>query len=116
MPFAAAHDFWEIRMSVVETLVASLQARAAVLRGLGYRVQFVLSDTGESILLDATGGAVDIAEGGGPADTVLELSSGDLTRLIAGKLSPMLAFSLGKLKVEGSKGVAMKLASLLDED
>ena len=37
-------------------------------------------------------------------------------KLIAGRLSPMLAFTLGKLKVEGSKGVAMKLASLLDED
>jgi putative sterol carrier protein len=44
------------------------------------------------------------------------LSSDDLIRLIAGRLSPMLAFSTGRLRVEGSKGVALKLASLLDED
>lgn len=103
-------------MPSVESLIGAMRARAASLRGLGYRVRFLLSDTGESILLDATGGGVEIEEGEGEADTVLELTSDNLAKLIAGRLSPMLAFSLGKLKVEGSKGVAMKLASLLDED
>jgi putative sterol carrier protein len=103
-------------MADVETLISAMRARGAALRGLGYRVRFVLSDTGDSILLDATGGPVSIEAGDGAADTVLELSSADLAKLIGGKLSPMLAFSLGKLKIGGSKGVAMKLASLLDED
>ena len=52
----------------------------------------------------------------GAADTVLSLSSADLLKLADGKLSPMLAFATGRLKVEGSKGVAMKLAAMLDED
>ena len=47
---------------------------------------------------------------------MLRLSSTDLEKLMRGKLSPMLAFSTGRLRVEGSKGVAMKLGSLLDED
>jgi putative sterol carrier protein len=103
-------------MSNGESLIDALRARAATLRGLGHRVRFELTDTGESILLDASFGSVSITMGEGEAETVLHLTSADLGRLIAGKLSPMLAFSLGKLKVEGSKGVAMKLASLLDED
>lgn len=103
-------------MPTADNLVAAMQARAASLRSLGYRVKFALTDTDETILLDATGNRLMIAAGDGEADTVLHLSSTDLHKMIAGKLSPMLAFSLGKLRVDGSKGVAMKLASLLDED
>ena len=50
------------------------------------------------------------------ADTVLRMSAENLGKLMAGRLSPMLAFSTGRLRIEGSKGVALKLASLLDED
>jgi putative sterol carrier protein len=102
-------------MPDVETLITSLRQHAPALRGLGYRVRFELTDTADTILLDATGGAAEVLEGGGEADTVLRLSSDDLARLITGRLSPMLAFTTGRLKVDGSRGVAMKLASLLDE-
>ncbi len=44
----------------------------------------------------------------------MTLSSDNLLKLIQGKLSPMMAFSTGRLKVQGSQGVAMKLAGLLD--
>jgi putative sterol carrier protein len=37
-----------------------------------------------------------------------------LVQLIDGRLSPTLAYTLGQIKVEGSLGVAMKLASLLE--
>lgn len=107
-------------MADQDSLIAALQARSARLRGLGYRVRFdVAGEDGEaSILLDATAGApvIEPADGTTEADTILRLDAGDLAKLIAGRLSPMLAFSTGRLRVEGSKGVAMKLAGLLDED
>ncbi len=102
-------------MPDADSLIAALRKQAASLRTLGYRVCFELTDTGEAILLDATGGAAELSAESGDADTVLELSSDDLARLIAGRLSPMLAFSTGRLKVEGSRGVALKLASLLED-
>ncbi len=102
-------------MTDTQTLIASLRRHAPKLRTLGYRVRFALTDSADTIMLD-TDGAADIDEGTGEADTVLTLSSDDLARLIAGRLSPMLAFTTGRLKVAGSRGVAMKLASLLDED
>ena len=37
-----------------------------------------------------------------------------MEELILGKLSPMVAFTMGKLKVLGSKGVALKLSGLLE--
>lgn len=105
-------------MADTEALMAAMRARGASLRSLGYRVRFELTDRCESIMLDAAGGGAELREAkdGEEADTVLRLSSDDLGKLVAGKLSPMLAFATGKLRVEGSKGVAMKLASLLDED
>ncbi len=106
-------------MADAESLMAGIRTRAESLRSLGYRVRFDLTDTEESILLDATGGGaptIEAASGEEEADTVLRLSAADAEKLVTGKLSPMLAFSTGRLKVEGSKGVAMKLAGLLDED
>ncbi len=105
-------------MADTDTLLAQMRLRAASLRMLGYRVRLDLTDSGDSIILDAAGGPCEVRMGQGEeeADTALSLSSDDLARLLAGRLSPMLAFATGKLRVEGSKGVAMKLASLLDED
>src|SRR5690349_19082624 len=101
------------------SLIAEMERRATDLGRLGYRIRIDLTDTGESILLDGTGsGPATLAPASeeDQADTVLRLSAADLQKLIAGRLSPMLAFSTGRLRVEGSKGVALKLASLLDED
>jgi len=101
-------------MADIGTLVESIEERAEALSTLGYKVRFDLTDGG-SILLDATGGTVDVSTAeGGEADTVMKLSSDNLLKLVNGKLSPMMAFSTGRLKVQGSQGVAMKLAGLLD--
>ena len=104
-------------MMDADSLMAAMRDRAAVLRQLGYRIRFDLTDSGESVLLDATGAEAEIgpADEATEADTVLRLTAENLGKLMAGKLSPMLAFSTGRLRVEGSKGVALKLASLLDE-
>ena len=101
-----------------DELMAAMQARGAALRGLGYRVRFDLEDDEGSILLDGRGNAVELqaVEPDAEADTALRLSAADLLKLIEGRLSPMLAFATGRLRVEGSKGVAMKLAALLDDD
>lgn len=101
-----------------DELIARMRARGPGLRSLGYRIRFDLTDAEVSLLLDGTGGEATVEEAPAdtPADTVLALSSEDLAKLIAGRLSPMLAFATGRLKVEGSKGVALKLANLLDED
>lgn len=105
-------------MTAIDELIAVMQDRADRLEELGYRVRFDLKNEG-SILLDARDGHVGIAEdetGEAEADTVLIMSADNLTKLIAGKLNPMLAFSTGRLKVRGSQGVALKLAGLLEAD
>ena len=101
-------------MADVSTLIEAVRERATTLSELGYRVRFDFTDTGETLLLDATGPELSIETEAGEADAVLKLSTDTLDKLITGRMGPMLAFSTGRLKVEGSQGVALKLAGLLD--
>lgn len=103
-------------MADVPALLDAMRERADALSALGYKVRFDLTDTDSSLLLDATGGGAVLEEGTGEADAVLKLSSDTLDKLVSGRLGAMLAFSTGRLKVEGSRGVALKLASLLGEE
>lgn len=105
-------------MTRAEAILDAVRPVLPRLGGLGYRVRFDLTDAGLSFLLDGTGPVATVreAEGEEPADTVLRMDGANLAKLMEGRLSPMLAFSTGKLRVEGSKGVALKLAGMLDED
>ncbi|WP_421702259.1 SCP2 sterol-binding domain-containing protein [Aliiroseovarius sp.] len=46
-------------------------------------------------------------------DCTIRLSTDNLTKLLTGKLNPMTSVMMGKLKVSGNAGVAMKLGALL---
>ncbi|MGE3474891.1 MAG: SCP2 sterol-binding domain-containing protein [Rhodospirillaceae bacterium] len=100
----------------LDDLVGEMSAQADKLKELNHSVLFDLGDEGK-ILLDATGGEVKITPNpdGEDAETTLVLSSENLVKLVNGDLNPMVAFTLGKLKVFGSKGIALKLSSLLDK-
>ncbi len=102
-------------MADLATLIDNLTERADALSSLGHTVRFELTDTQQSILLDATGPAVTVIESDAEAEAVLKLSTDTLDKLISGKIGPMLAFSTGRLRLEGSQGVALKLAGLLDQ-
>ena len=100
----------------LEEVVAEIQARADKLTELNHTVLLDMGDDGK-ILLDATGGEVKIIPNpdSDDAETTLALSEANMMKLIAGELNPMVAFTLGKLKVFGSKGIALKLAGLLEK-
>ena len=49
------------------------------------------------------------------ADTTLILSSATMEGLVNGTQDPNMAFLMGKLKVQGSMGYALKLAGLLED-
>ena len=46
-------------------------------------------------------------------DCTIRISASNLDKLIQGKLNPMSAFAVGKIKVSGDMSVAMKLGKLL---
>jgi len=113
---AGVEDGWiREKIMALDELVAAMQAQADKLKELNHTILFDLGDDGR-VLLDATGDAVKIVPNpdSDEADTTLALSSENLEKLMAGDLNPMVAFTMGRLKIFGSKGVALKMASLLD--
>jgi putative sterol carrier protein len=100
----------------LDDLVGEMTNQADKLKELNHSVLFDLGDDGK-ILLDATGDEIKITPSpeSEDAETTLVLSSENLVKLMNGDLNPMVAFTLGKLKVFGSKGIALKLSSLLDK-
>lgn len=98
-----------------DQIVDEVRNRATDLSELNHTVLFDLDDVGK-ILIDATGDDVVVTPNpeDDEAETTLVISPENLQKLINGELNPMVAFTMGKLKIFGSKGVALKLSSLLD--
>ena len=46
------------------------------------------------------------------AQCTIAMSLDHFNKMMSGEMNPMMAFMTGKMKIEGDKGVAMKLASL----
>ena len=65
-------------------------------------------DAGVIVLADGT--ATDIDQ---DTDCTLKLSGENLIKLLGGKLNPMTALALGKIKISGNPAVAMRLKDLL---
>jgi len=97
-----------------DNIVQGLRARLGDFTGFGYRVAFDLGDDG-IVAVDGTQMPPVLEEDVGEAACTIRLSADNLEKLMAGNLNPMMAYTLGKLKIEGSMGVAMKVASLLEE-
>jgi putative sterol carrier protein len=97
----------------LESVTAQIEAQLPQLATLGYKVKFAIQDEG-AILVDATHNPATLSHEDAEADCTIRLTEDRLSQLIDGRLSPTLAYTLGQIKVEGSLGVAMKLASLLE--
>lgn len=100
-------------MVATEDLIDAIRARVGHVGRIGYRIVVALTDNDETITLADGEDGVSVEAGGEDGDTTVRLTSDNLQKLIDGKLNPLIAYSTGRLKVEGSQGVALKLAGLL---
>lgn len=98
----------------LETVTRQIEMRLPDLATLDATVKFVVDPAG-AVLVDATRTPPVLGDADADADTTIRISEDRFEQLLDGRLSPTLAYTLGQLKVEGSLGVAMKLASLLDD-
>jgi len=65
-------------------------------------------------LVDARGGRAVLIDGDGDeCDCTVKISSENLIKLMTGKMDPMLAYAMGRIKVRGSMGVAMALVGAI---
>jgi putative sterol carrier protein len=118
---ASAHSFYRARRArcsiaamTIDELAAGIRGKVSMAPPLGHTVKFDLGDDGV-ILWDGTGSQPVVSTEDGEAETTMRLSAEDLGKLLAGALNPTLAYMTGKLKVDGSMGVAMKISQLLED-
>jgi putative sterol carrier protein len=96
----------EFTMStVIETAVAVLSEKVQTFDGIA---KFVLTGEG-AIMIDADG----VRAGDDDADVTLTADAEVFQAILDGEMNPTTAFMTGKLSVDGSMGMAMKLASAL---
>ena len=57
-------------------------------------------------------GVVSVADGKHDADCTISASEDTLLKIVSGKANPAMAYAMGKLKIDGDMGVALKLQKL----
>lgn len=92
--------------TVIDTAVEQLSAK--VTGGFDGVAKFVIEGEG-AIMLDGTG----VRAGDEEADVTLTASAEVFKAILEGEMNPTMAFMTGKLSVDGSMGLAMKLGSVL---
>lgn len=91
---------------VIDAAVSRLSARIG--DGFDGVALFVIPGEG-SIVVDSAG----VRAGEAEADVTLTATAEVFEQLLAGELNPTAAFMTGKLAIEGSMGMAMKVGAAL---
>jgi putative sterol carrier protein len=86
------------------------------LSGLDAAIQFDLQgDNGGLYWLKIANGGLDVGSGAVDAPKMtLTATTDDFYSMMTGSLNPMQGFMLGKIKIKGDTGLAMKLMPLLN--
>ncbi|MFN3293501.1 MAG: SCP2 sterol-binding domain-containing protein [Gemmobacter sp.] len=91
---------------IIDAIVAELGKKDA--SGFSGTAKFVIQGEG-AVMLDASGARAGDEE----ADVTLSASLDTFRAIFEGDMNPTMAFMTGKLKIDGSMGKAMALASVL---
>ena len=98
----------------LETITTKIKQKMALAAGLNAKVKFDFKDDG-LIFVDATQTPPAISHDDAEADTTLICSIDTFQAILDGRQDPNIAFMMGKLKVQGSMGLAMKLNGILED-
>lgn len=91
-----------------------IKQKLGLIAGLDAAVLFDFGDDG-IIHIDATVNPPVISRDHKEADVVFITSLKTFDAIMNGAQDPTMAFMMGKLKIKGSMGLAMKLNSILEE-
>ncbi|MBG1232591.1 SCP2 sterol-binding domain-containing protein [Aestuariivirga litoralis] len=90
-----------------------LQENLPKLTRMNSVLRFAIGDD-EGYTIDARDGKAALVEDGSiEPDCTIKVSRENMVKLINGDMDPMLAYTLGRIKVQGDMGVAMKLVKAI---
>lgn len=98
----------------LEDITQKIKQKLSMAAGLSARVKFDFGDDG-IVFVDTTQSPAVITNEDAEADTTLICSMATFEGILAGTQDPNIAFMMGKLKVKGSMGLAMKLNGILED-
>lgn len=98
----------------LETVTEKIKSKMALAAGLDAKVKFDFDEDGV-IFVDATQNPPTVSHEDEEADCTLKCSLDTFKALMEGTQDPTMAFMMGKLKVDGSMGLAMKLNSIIED-
>ncbi len=90
-----------------------IRSRLGSASHINARVKFDFGDGGV-IFVDATQSPPEISHDDNDADCTLACTLDVFSAILAGTQDPNIAFMMGRLKVRGSMGLALKLNALLE--
>ncbi len=97
----------------LETVTEKIRQKFAYAKGLSAKILFDFDEDGK-LFIDATQSPPVMTNEEAEADVTLITSVETLDKILDGRQDPNLAFMMGKLKVRGSMGLAMKLNGILE--
>lgn len=98
----------------LDDVTAAIRAKAMTSPPLGHRIQFDLGADG-IVHWDGTRTPPVIDNTARDAETTITISIDNLNALVAGTLNPTMAYMTGKLKIQGSMGIALKMSQMLED-
>jgi putative sterol carrier protein len=96
------------------TITNRISQKLAHAPHLNARVKFDFGADG-TVFVDATRSPPNITNEDAESDVTLSCTIETFNALLDGTQDPNIAFMMGKLKVKGSMGLAMKLNAILEE-
>lgn len=98
----------------LETVTEQIKQKMAMAHGLSAKVKFDFGEDG-LIFVDTTQSPPEINHEDQEADCTLFCTMETFEGFLNGTQDPNIAFMMGKLKVKGSMGLAMKLNGILED-
>lgn len=98
----------------LDEIVTRLRQKAVYAKDFNAKALFDFGDDG-CIHVDATRNPPEISTGNQDADVTLVTSMETFSKILSGESDPNIAFMMGKLKIRGSMGLALKLNAFLED-
>jgi putative sterol carrier protein len=95
----------------LENFTETVRSKVGADSGLNSTIKFAFNEGG-ALYIDGKSKPNTVSNDEGPADCTVKVSLEDFQKLMDRKLDPTTAFMMGKIKIEGDMGVAMKLGRL----